>query len=514
MLAIILKTLCLISACACISLVGSPALGLQAKAPPRQRASGQARPSVATQQEPAAVLARAKVVLGFDRVTKPIMHYHAVAADEQNYQSDRTYPPFFSAMLIKEAWFDSRSGVERISAQTTFPGGGQFPVQVSLTDAKRAFGLARDHLSPMPRASMESRYLNPWAVIADWAAAGNARFAGFQRYRDYPRIVLARATPGGDQRLYVDPKTGFPVKLDIVEKHYLWGQRHIEYLYTNWVRSGAVVVPGSSFMLADGKTEISETIGDLEMIAQNATPALELPAEPAESPDELPLFLRPLDPKVVQVGPKTYLLSNRGYTEAVTEAGNEIFLFDATQGEERARKDSEAIASLFPGKHRVTVVVTDLAWPHIAGLRYWVASGATIIGHSAAREFLQGVVDRRWTLAPDLLERRRKTARLRFVGVDGPYNLAGSQISLHPIDGIGSEVALMAYVTADRFLWASDYIQTVDEPSLYALEVWTAAQRDNLHPERTAAEHLPLTSWSKIEELQKEAATGTAPGSS
>ena len=513
MLAIILKTLCLISACACISLVGSPALGLQAKAPPRQRASGQPRPSVATQQEPAAVLARAKVVLGFDRVTKPIMHYHAVAADEQNYQSDRTYPPFFSAMLIKEAWFDSRSGVERISAQTTFPGGGQFPVQVSLTDAKRAFALARDHLNPMPRASMESRYLNPWAVIADWAAAGNARFAGFQRYRDYPRIVLARATPGGDQRLYVDPKTGFPVKLDMVEKHYLWGQRHIEYLYTNWVRSGAVVVPGSSFMLADGKTEISETIGDLEMIAQNATPALELPAEPAESPDELPLFLRPLDPKVVQVGPKTYLLSNRGYTEAVTEAGNEIFLFDATQGEERARKDSEAIASLFPGKHRVTVVVTDLAWPHIAGLRYWVASGATIIGHSAAREFLQGVVDRRWTLAPDLLERRRKTARLRFVGVDGPYNLAGSQISLHPIDGIGSEVALMAYVTADRFLWASDYIQTVDEPSLYALEVWTAAQRDNLHPERTAAEHLPLTSWSKIEELQKEAATGTAPGS-
>jgi hypothetical protein len=68
----------------------------------------------------------------------------------------------------------------------------------------------------------------------------------------------------------------------------------------------------------------------------------------------------------------------------------------------------------------------------------------------------------------------------------------------------------MAYVTADRFLWASDYIQTVEEPSLYALEVWTAAQRDNLHPERTAAEHLPLTPWSKIEELRKEAA---APGS-
>jgi hypothetical protein len=309
--------------------------------------------------------------------------------------------------------------------------------------------------------------------------------------------------------LFVDPKTGFPVKLDLLEKHYLWGQRHIEYLYTNWVRSGAVAVPGSSFRLADGKTEISETIGYVEMIGQDAAPALELPAGPAESQEGLPLFLQPIDPKVVQVGPKTYLLSNPGYTEAVTQAGDEIFVFDATQSEERARKDEAAIAKLFPGKHKFTVVVTDLAWPHIGGLRYWVASGATIIAHKAAREFLESVIDRRWTLTPDLLEQHRKSVKFRFVGVDARYSMAGGAISLHPIDGIGSEVALMGYVPADRFLWASDYIQTVDEPSLYGLEVWRAAQRDGLHPERTAAEHLPLTPWAKIDELQKQAETGS-----
>src|SRR5215469_2718861 len=43
-----------------------------------QRTARYTRPVVAGQQEPAAVLARAKTVLGFDRVTKPIMHYHAV----------------------------------------------------------------------------------------------------------------------------------------------------------------------------------------------------------------------------------------------------------------------------------------------------------------------------------------------------------------------------------------------------------------------------------------------------
>lgn len=264
------------------------------------------------------------------------------------------------------------------------------------------------------------------------------------------------------------------------------------------------MVPGSSFRLADGKTETSRTTGQVEIVARSAAPPLAMP--PQGSPQgagDLPLFLQPIDPTVTNIGSKTYLLSNPGYTEAVTEVDGEVFLFDATQGEERAKKDAKLIAKLFPGSKNVTLIVTDLAWPHVAGIRYWVANGATIIAHRAAREFLQSVVDRRWTLAPDLLERRRKTAKLNFVGLDATYNLAGGAISLHPIDGIGTEAALIGYLARERVLWASDYIQTVDEPTSYATEVWQAVERDGLHPENAVAEHLPLTSWSKIEELQK-----------
>jgi hypothetical protein len=416
-------------------------------------------------------------------------------------------------MNVNEAWFDPQTGVDRISTLTTYPGTGPFPSQVTLRDATRAFRQAEKNLSPLPATSMQSRYLNAWAVIRDWAAAGDAQVVGRERYRDYMRVVLARATPDGQQRLFLDPKSGFPVKVDLQEKHYLWGQRHIEYLYTNWTMSGGLMVPGSSFRLADGQIEISQTTGNVETIARDTAPPMSLPAGPAQAPGSLPLFLQPIDLKTEQIGPKTYLLSNPGYTEVVTQVGDEIFLFDSAQGEERSRKDAEVIAKLFPGHKKLTVVITDLAWPHVAGVRYWVANDATIIAHKAAREFLQNVVDRRWTLAPDLLEQRRKTAKLNFVGVDAASPFAGGAISLHPIDGIGSEVALMAYLAPDRFLWASDYIQTVAEPSTYASEVWRAVQRDGLHPERTAAEHLPLTPWAKIEELQKKDEGGAGPGS-
>ncbi|MGH9499377.1 MAG: hypothetical protein ACRD3L_09570 [Terriglobales bacterium] len=459
-------------------------------------------------ESPASLLAHAKDAMRVARIGSSVLHYHAVAAAEQNYQSDRTYPPFFSAMEVKEAWFDPRTGVERMSTETTFPGGGPSPAQITLTDAARAFR-ADAQLTILPASSLRERYLNPWAVVTDWVAAGNARFAGREPYRDYSRIVLSRSTASGEQRLFLDPKTGFPVKLEFEEPNYLWGQRHIEYVYSNWTLMAGVLLPGSCFRLADGQIEISQTISHGDVQAPAGAPSMILPVQPAQPTDALPLFLRAIDPKIVQLSENSYILSNPGYNEAVARIGDEVFLFDATQSEDRARKDAQAIAQLFPGYKNLTLVVTDLAWPHVAGVRYWVANGATVISHRAAREFLQSVVDRRWTLAPDLLERRRKTARLHFVGIDAAYQLAGGAVSLHPIDGIGSEVALTAYFTRDRVLWASDFVQTIEQPALYTTEVWRAAQRDGLHPERAAAEHLAVTPWTTIEELVKKDEEGS-----
>jgi len=93
-----------------------------------------------------------------------------------------------------------------------------------------------------------------------------------------------------------------------------------------------------------------------------------------------------------------------------------------------------------------------------SGLRYWVASGATVVAHATAHDFLQSVIDRRWTLAPDFLEQHRKNAKFKFRGVDSRYDLANGALTLHPIDGIGSEGALLAFLPSDRVLWASGFI--------------------------------------------------------
>jgi hypothetical protein len=458
-----------------------------------------------TSPDAVAILARAREVMGVDRANGRIVHYRAATADEQNYQSDRPYPPFFLAVRQQEIWFDPGNRVLRIQSETMYPGSTQ-PASTMLDDGTNAAIVRGNAPVAVSRQQATARPLNVWATVADWSAATGVRVVGTEMYRDYERVVLTRTGPGGDQRLYIDAKSGFPVKLDLIERHYLWGQRRVEYLWSTWTMTDGIVVPGAAFRQTDGAIELSQTVGGVELIAPGAAPAMTAPAAPTEAPPELPLFLQPIAPRTTRVSSNICLLTNPGYTEAVAVAGDEVFVLDATQGEERARQDADAIANLFPGRHKITVVVTDLAWPHIAGVRYWVSQGATIMAHSAARAFLQQVVDRRWTIAPDSLEMQRtrdsKSGRMHFIGIDRPFSAAGGAIQLMPIDGIGSEVALMAHFPHDRFLWASDYIQTLDKPTLYATEVIRAVERAGIVPEQAAAEHLPLSDWKTIVSAQ------------
>lgn len=61
----------------------------------------------------------------------------------------------------------------------------------------------------------------------------------------------------------------------------------------------------------------------------------------------------------------------------------------------------------------------------------------------------------------------------------------------------------MAYLPNEKFLWASDFLQTLDEPSQYAQEILHAVQREGFTPQKVAAEHLPLSDWAAVQAAQK-----------
>ena len=450
----------------------------------------------------ATILRRAAERVGFPGLANSVLKIAAFDLTQHTFESDRMYPPSLVEVSSLDQWFDPATGVERVTSHSTI-GGYEF-AGATIGNGHSSF-VVRDTLvtasEQVHGALYDTRPLDAWAMLGDWLAAKDVRVEGRCMYRDYPRVVLSRRGPRGTERLFVDPKSGYPTKLDRVDPHYLWGQVHVEFVYSTWDRVGAAHLPAAAFRLEDGVTAIARTFGARRFVPRDSAPMLAVPARTGDMAIATPTFLLPTKPDTIRVSATTFLLRNLGYTETVTLARDTVFVFDATQGDERVHQDSLWIGTLFPGRHPIAVVVTDLAWPHVSGVRGWVARGATIVSHRAAREFLAEVVNRRWTSEPDLLERRRGRATFRFRAVDGSTTLAGGDIQLVPIDGAASEVALMGFVKADRFLWASDFIQNLRQPTQYVDDVVAAVRREGISPIKVAAEHAPLSDWSRVTPL-------------
>lgn len=462
--------------------------------------------------DPNALLSRSIHALGIDAVGDRVLHFKSRESGSAREQSDRWYPPYLNSVVGREVWVDPKTGAERHTFDTTWPGTGNNAGTVLLSET--ATFAARDTaLIAIPQSHNSTRairLLNPWAVVLDWSKDSTVRFVGECMFRDYWRIVLARDAIEGKEELYVDPRSSYPVKLQYDEPHYLWGQFHVENLYTTWITPrGGGSFPGSVIRIEDGEIATNRTVSgrEINLVARDSAPRLDIPAGAADMRRKAsaPVATTPQMADTVRVGPQTYLLVTPAYTETVTLQRDTVFLLDATSGEARARGDSTWIARLFPGKHPVAVVVTDLAWPHVSGVRFWVARNATIISHRGSTGFLQKLTAQRWTLTPDALERSssKRGNELRVRTLTDSISLGGGAIKLYTIDGASSEGALMAFIPEEKYLWASDFIQTVARPSQYAAEVWNATKRVGITPERFAAEHVALTPWSKVADVNR-----------
>jgi hypothetical protein len=460
---------------------------------------------VTSADAPATVLSRARHVLGLDAASVPVIRMTTRDAISHAFESDRMYPPYLTFVEDHVAWVDPSTGVERDSMTGMF--------------GQRAVMLSDDHGVSGSFTSWAytegTRALDPRLVVHAWSSASDVRTLGRCSYRDYPRIVLERAGLYGPERLFVDPKTGFVVKLDRIEPHYLWGDVHVEYVYTTWLLYGAAspghgfLMPTTAVRVVNGENEVTRSLVRFTPVATDSAPALTMPDSGRVSTVPVLPFLRPAPLDTMRLGPSTFLLVNPGYNEIVSLIHDTIYVLDATQGEARARADSAWIGRLFPGRFPVAVVVTDLAWPHVSGVRFWVASGATVMSRDMSRAFLDSVVTYHWRLHPDKLESVHPRPKLLFRAVGTPAK--GRDIGFYPIDGIASEGALMVYLPRDSVLWGSDYVQTLDAPTLYAAEVYAAACRYGLTPSRIVAQHQQLADWSAFTAVVQRLAIADYP---
>ncbi len=438
-------------------------------------------------------LARADRAIGVPAANGAVLRIVESSAQYLSDESDRPYGPFIMNPSSDTEWVDPATGVERVANGKT--------VVIRSTRATFVDGTLAS--VRMHSGAWSRRAFDPWVVLAEWRRDTTVRVAGTRLYRDYRRVALTRQGRYGTDTLLVDSATAIPVALVRTEAHYFLGPIRVVYDYETWEDAGrGALYPASTTRLVDGTLDESRWVdpynGGAVLVRSDSTPAISV-ADTTVTITVDPQHRFTVDPlDTVAVGGGTYLLVNKPFTSAVSLQRDTVFIFDTPGGEDRAQREHERVSQLFPGRHATVLVAMNAVWPHIAGLRYWVSQGATVVTSSKNVSFLRQVLERRWTALPDEFERQRATLRPNILAVRDSALLAGGQVQLYPMNGINGETVLLAYIAPARFVWATDHIQIVNARNILVDDVRKTAKHHGLAPIATSGPHFRVISWDSL----------------
>jgi hypothetical protein len=194
------------------------------------------------------------------------------------------------------------------------------------------------------------------------------------------------------------------------------------------------------------------------------------------------------------------------YNVTVVKQPDGLVIMEAPTGCEHSAAVMEFALNYFPGFRIKAVVTTSDAWPHLVGIREYVAAGIPIYTSVLNVPMLRRLIEAKHTLAPDRLEKQPKVAVFKPVFSKTMIGTGATRMELLPARGEIGERMMLAWFPSLKTLYASDFIQR-NPPGRPApffmpkmlIEVQTAAEREGITGiERVFGMHLPPTSWTEI----------------
>ena len=226
------------------------------------------------------------------------------------------------------------------------------------------------------------------------------------------------------------------------------GDTPVETRFTGRLRADGFVLP-AHIVQTVGKHPVLDiairhaTVNEAVVVAADVTAPLADWMAPARMPSE-------------PLGEGVFVIPGR-YSAVAVDLGDHMAVIEGPQSEARAREVIAEARRLIPGKPIRYVVNTHAHFDHSAGLRAFVAEGATIVTQAGNVPFLREALGHPRTLRPDALARAPQP--VRFVPVADTLTLEGGgrKIVLYRLQGMDhADGMLAAWLPRERAFVEAD----------------------------------------------------------
>ena len=363
--------------------------------------------------------------------------------------------------------------------------------------------------------------LSPQQVLLAALAATDLRREADVVYQGVSQHVVSFGEGEDRRRLLLSSQTGFPTAVETTrafpEDLYwqVWGDVTTRIAWSYWdLRPGGLFYPLQWDVERGGRPWRSLTITTLVPGLASSADAFAIPdadrqafaARGAAALDERPLG----DPSrpAVELAPGVVLIPGSWGVTLVRQADGVVVLeapisngYSALVIEEARRR--------FPSLPVKGVITTSDSWPHIGGIREYVARGVPVYLLDLNVSQIRRALESPHRSHPDALAKAPRVPVLlpvsgRTVVGDGP-----NRIELYPFRGETGERMMMAFLPGPGILYASDLYQSGrGGPPEYAWEVADAVRHEKLAVTTVFAMHSDPASWQSLLDLVAAAAKG------
>jgi hypothetical protein len=334
--------------------------------------------------------------------------------------------------------------------------------------------------------------------------------------QDVPQNVFSFTLDGAPVKVYLNAYTHLPTAIDYSGPlahsnfwNYLGDVTMRIYFSFWWLAKNGIHMPLQWNVEENGLQDSMFVIRKLQIDEPLKEPDLTIPgdvlsryqADPASTDlDKRPLGI-PGQP-AQELEPGIFFIPG-AWNATFIKQEDGIVILEAPISSGYSEKVIAEAKRRIPGLPIKGVITTSDAWPHLAGIREYVAQGIPVYALDLNRSILERVILSKRTTKPDDLERKPRKAIFHLVSEKTILGIGKNRMELYPLRGETSERQLMIYFPEYHLLYGSDPFQQRSDGTYFypqtVSEVVDAVTREQLSVDKFFMMHIGLTPWADLD---------------
>ena len=352
------------------------------------------------------------------------------------------------------------------------------------------------------QSAAESLELGPERALLTALGAPDLRLDRRENVNGFLHQVLAFTWRGAPVKIFVDPVSKTPSAVEIVRCRPYdvywapWGDVASRTDWDVWMlEPNGVRYPRLWRTVSNDQTETTYLIDEVEIGGASPPPAI------AETPPPRPIsgLPFPTDAGMVTLAPGIRLRRGAWNLVEVDQDGAS-YVVEGPISNAYSAQELESLRQR--GRSLLGVITTSDSWPHIGGLREYVAHRAPIFALDLNRPILERLFSAPHELEPDALARTPGRALWRLISLRTGVGSGPNRFELIPMRTATGERQMAVWFPNHRLLYTSDLFQVsksgkVDTPGTVQ-EMAQVISREKLDVSEVVGMHYGPILWSQI----------------